>query len=269
MADQIELWLFTTDRALARTALAAGITCFVIDWERLGKTARQRGADTEVNSDAPDDLRRMSVFSQAKRVCRINHHGCWTKGEVETALSAGATDILLPMAETPEEVESFLRSVDGRARAGILVETTSSCENAADIATLGLDHVYVGLNDLAISRAASNIFEPLTDGTVERLREIFSDCAFGFGGLTVVDGGFPIPCLSLMRELMRLDCDYTFLRRSFKRDIVGRDMKAEVSLIFDQWRRQRRRGAREIARDHRRFVDEVDSIIGQNAGIYA
>ena len=259
-AAEIDLQLFTTDPATARTAVASGITAFVIDWEWRGKETRQDGFDTEINRDTAEDLARMSGVAGSRRICRINRFGSWTPEEVELAVASGATQLLLPMAESPDEVEAYLSLVRGRARAGILLETREACACAGDIARLGVDAVYVGLNDLAISRGTPCIFTALTDGTVERLREAFADTPFGFGGLTVVELGHPIPCLRLLEEMARLRSSFTFLRRSFRRDIVGRDAATVVAAIQATWRALLRRDPEREARDHTLLVEAVERV---------
>jgi len=250
----IELLLFTSDPALARRARAAGIGGFVLDWESRGKERRQQGADTEINRDTPADVARIATVADARRVVRVNALGPWTASEIRAAIDAGATDLLLPMVRTPTDVERFLTMVGGRVRAGILVETVSACRHAAELATLPLDLVYVGLNDLSIDRGSDTIFEPLRDGLALELRAHFAGVPFGLGGLTVVDGGRPIACLDLMAELRRVGCDFTFLRRSFHRDTAGRDLGVEVARMQAQWARLGRRTPAEIDADHRRFV---------------
>lgn len=251
---RVELLLFTSDLALARRARAAGIDGFVLDWESRGKERRQQGADTEINRDTPADVARIAAVSDARRVVRVNALGPWTAGEIEAAIDAGATDILLPMVQTPVDVERFLAMVGGRVRAGILMETVSACRHAADIASLPLDLVYVGLNDLSIDRGTDTIFEPLRDGVALELRARFAGIPFGLGGLTVVDGGRPIACLDLMAELVRVGCDFTFLRRSFHRDTAGRDLDVEVARMQQHWARLGARTPAEVEADHRRFV---------------
>jgi hypothetical protein len=96
--------------------------------------------------------------------------------------------------------------------------------------------VYVGLNDLSIDRGLSNIFSSVADGTVETVRRA---CArpFGFAGLTHPDEGAPIPCRLLIHEMVRLQCAFSFLRRSFRRDAqrhgvadVVRALRQEIAL---------------------------------------
>ena len=257
---EIDLHLFTTDPATARNAVEAGITAFVVDWEWRAKEARQSGFDTEINRDSADDLARVSQVAGSRRICRINRFGPWTSGEVELAIESGATHLLLPMAERPAEVEAYLEMVGGRVRTGILVETRGACACASDLAGLGLDAVYVGLNDLAISRGTPCIFTALADGTVERLREAFGNTPFGFGGLTVVELGHPIPCLRLLEEMARLRSRFTFLRRSFRRDIVGRNVAAEVARIQETWRLLLRRAPDQESRDRALLVEAVERV---------
>ena len=258
VATGIDLQLFTTDPARAQRAVLGGITAFVVDWEWRDKEGRQRGFDTEVNRDTPEDLNRMSKVPGTRCVCRVNRFGPWTPEEVEVAIGCGATQLLLPMVETPVEVEAYLRLIRGRVRAGILVETQAACERARDLAALRVDAVYIGLNDLAISRATPAIFSALVDGTVERLREAFPDTPFGFGGLTVVDRGCPVPCIRLLEEMARLRASFTFLRRSFRRDILDRDLAFEVRRLQETWHVLLLRDPVQEARDHTLLVEAVE-----------
>lgn len=250
--ERIALFLFTVDPAMAREAVAAGIEALVVDWEWRGKSERQRGADTEINRHTPEELAALRPFG-IRRCCRINAFGADTVREVELAVENGATDVLLPMVRAVSEAETLLRLLDGRARAGILVETMEACDRAGDLGRLPLDLVYLGLNDLALERGSSSIFEPLLDGTAERLREAFSGTAFGLGGLTLVEKGSPVPCLRLLEEMARLGCDFTFLRRSFKRDVRGRSMATELGRLREAWDALRHRGAAEIEAAHDRL----------------
>lgn len=251
----IDLFLFTANPDSAREAYEAGIDAFVLDWEKRGKSARQRGFDTEINADGPDDVRAVADAVDAPCVCRINAFGSSTPLEVEQAIGAGASHLLLPMVTTPNEVEAFLRIVDGRVAAGVLIETVEACGCAAEIARLPLSLVYMGLNDLSISRGTPDLFAPLVDGVAIETRAHFETVPFGIGGLTVVDGGSPIRCLDLMGELTRLRVAFTFLRRSFRRDTEGRELKIEVDRIRREWSRLTERAPDAVEEDHRRFAE--------------
>ena len=165
-------------------------------------------------------------------MCRLNRFGPRTAEEVDEALAAGADELLLPMVRSAQEVEFVLAHVDGRADTGILVETLAAVGAAAELARLPLSRVYVGLNDLAIERGTPSIFAPLADGLLGELRERFAAVRFGFGGLTLPDAGAPVPCRLLIGEIARLRADFTFLRRSFYRDVAGRNVEEEVPRIL-------------------------------------
>ena len=225
-----ELFLFTTDAALARASVAAGVTGIVIDWETIGKEARQAGADAETNRDTLEDLQRVREATDGRVLCRINSFGPHTEREVELAIGAGADDLLLPMVRSVDEVADVLDLVQGRSGLGVLVETVDALGISAELGRLPLSRVFVGLHDLRIERQTASIFTALADGTVDGIRGDFP-MPFGFGGLTVPEGGDPVPCRLLLSELARLRCGWTFLRRSYRRDTAGRDPAVEVPRI--------------------------------------
>lgn len=258
--SSIELFLFTTLPALAGVAEDAGIDAVVVDWEWRGKEDRQEGRDTEINRDTAADLAGLSGF-RGRRCCRLNGFGPWTPGEVELAIENGATDLLLPMVREVAEVEHTQRLVGDRVPLGILVETVSAVARARQLARLRPDRVYVGLNDLAIDRGGKpELFRPLIDGTLEKLREAFHDRPFGFGGLTQIDLGKPVPCVLLLQEMARLEADFCFLRRSFKRDVPPTSMAREVLRLRESWSKLKRRGAAARERNHRHLQEHLAAL---------
>jgi hypothetical protein len=106
-----------------------------------------------------------------------------------------------------------------------------------------------------------NIFEPLVDGTVEFVRKHFS-IPFGVAGLTVADGGAPIPCRLLIAELIRLGCSFSFLRRSYHADIRLRDPAHEIPRLREAIDAATCRTAAEVAEDREALVDAVDDWAG-------
>lgn len=259
-APALDLVLFASRPEPVLRARAAGIASFIVDWEWREKEERQRGADTEIGGDSVADLARLETLGAERRFCRLNRFGPWTASEVEDAFAARATDLLLPMVVAIDEVDRFLALVDGRARAGILVETLEAVALARELARRSLDLVYVGLNDLAISRGSASIFAAVADGTVERVRDAFPDAAFGFGGVTVVDGGAPIPCSLLLGEMARLRCSWSFLRRSFKRDIAGRDWRCEIERIGALWQALVARPAAAMEEGRERLREQIECL---------
>ena len=248
MTSDFEFVLFSTDPDFVSAAVEAGIETIIVDWENIGKEGRQQGVDTQINYDTVEDLRRLRARTHARVICRINSYGAQSDDEIEAAIEAGANEILLPMARCVEEVEKLLGAVNERVGMGILIETVAATERVWEFARLPLSRVYVGLNDLAIERKTPNIFSSLIDGTLERVREPF-EVPFGFGGLTLPDKGFPIPCRLLIGEMVRLRCSFSFLRRSFHRDIQGRDLRVEVPRLRKAIELPRFRTAEAVTRD--------------------
>jgi hypothetical protein len=247
------LFLFSTDESYVRRAVQAGVDGLVVDWEWDGKEKRQLGADTQINHASVEDLRRVRSYEPGHVICRVNN-GPTTLAEVEQAIDAGADEILLPMVRDPQFVTQVIDAIAGRAAVGVLIETVQAVARAAEFAYLPIARVYVGLNDLSIERGAPSIFSAIADGTVERLRQHFT-VPFGFGGLTLPTGGQPIPCRLLMAEMLRLECDFTLLRRSFQRDVS--DPRLGVPLIREALDTMRGRTADEIERDHAELLSFI------------
>lgn len=261
-----ELALFTSDRAVVAEAVPAGVATVVVDWEHDGKAERQASRDTEVNNHTVEHLRAVRALTHGRVLCRINAYGPGTREEVERAVD-GADELLLPMVRTAEEVERTLALVDGRAGLGILVETCAAVAAADELAKLPLSRVYVGLNDLSIERGTATIFAPLVDGTLDEVRERFAGAHFGFGALTLPEAGSPIPCRLLLGEIARLRCDFTFLRRSFYRDVAGRDVAAEVAGIQTAVRTAFARDEQAVARDRSELVERLAELGERHAAL--
>lgn len=266
MATGFTLVLFSTRPEFILPAVKAGIGAVLVDWENRGKEQRQASADTQINYDTIEDLRGVAAGTDVPVICRINRREAATDQEagraagpgldtrplpveeIEQAIEAGADEVLLPMVRRVEEVELALDQAGGRCGVGIMIETMAAVERAEELARLPLARAYVGLNDLAIERNSQNIFIPLVDGLLEHVRRPFR-LPFGFGGLTLPDRGFPVPCRLLIGEMARLDCDFSCVRRSFHADVRGRDLAAEVPRIHDALDRAFRRPPDAIARD--------------------
>jgi hypothetical protein len=260
-----ELFLFSTDPETVSRYTEAGIDGFIVDWESKGKERRQAGADTEINVDTPEDLRRVRGATSARLICRLNQHGPWTPEEIDEAVGCGADEVLLPMVRSPGDVLDAIRVAAGRCGVGILVETVDAVRCAAELARLPISRAYVGLNDLSIERRSRSIFEALTDGLVEGIRPLFT-VPFGLGGLTLPECGRPIPCRLLIGEMTRLKCGFSFLRRSWRRDVLDRDPRVEVPRLKAALESARLRGAETISRDRDMLVEAVAAAVPVVAG---
>jgi 2-keto-3-deoxy-L-rhamnonate aldolase RhmA len=252
-----ELLLFSSDPHVVTAAVDAGVNAIVIDWERRGKQERQALADTQIGHDTPRDLARVRRTTDAHIICRINGVNEATAEEVETAIGEGANELLVPMVRAASDVESVLTRVNGRCAVGMLVETIDAVRNVQSFSALPLSRVYVGLNDLAIERQAPNIFTAVADDTVEAVRASVG-VPFGFGGLTLPHRGHPVPCHLLMGEMARLDCSFSFLRRSFHRDTSGQSLSDAIVQIRTGLAAAFTRPAASVATDRQALVDAIE-----------
>lgn len=262
--SEFSLLLFAVEPPLIREAVAGGVAAIVVDWERMGKERRQATADTEINQHTLEDLRTVRACTRAPVICRINGVHAATRGEVESALEAGADEILVPMVREVGQVEQVLEFVRERAAVSILVETENAVQRILELARLPLARIYVGLNDLAIERGSANIFRAVADGTVEAVRRSVSG-PFGFGGLTLPEGGKPLPCRLLMAEMARLGCSFTLLRRSFRRDVEGRNAGREVARMLEAYAACRQRTADETERDRKALLRAIAALTSAEA----
>ena len=263
----IDLFAFSRCPDFVRDVTAAGAAAVVVDWERRRKERRQAGADTQINGDTPDDLAAVRAVTAGPVVCRVNGWDGWTPGEIDLAVALGADEVLLPMVRRPGEVDAALERAAGRCDLGILVETTDAVRHVRELVRRPLSRVYVGLNDLMIDRGGTSLFGPLVDGTVEHVRQVVGSAGipFGVAGLTVPEGGRPVPCRLLIGELARIGADFTFLRRSFHADTIGRDLSVEVPRILEAVGAARRRTATQLDADRDELVTTVGLLDAEEA----
>jgi hypothetical protein len=258
---KLSLLLFTNDVSLALQAQRSRVARVLIDLERRGKLERQHGYHLEINNHKLEDIRRMKRFLRIPVVARINSWHEDSLIEVEDVLRAGADAIMLPMFKSVREVEDFARVIDRRCLSILLLETREAVEEAEEIARIDCDEVYVGLNDLALSYELSFSYEVLQSGVIDHLRSVFSSKPFGFGGITIVGGGCPLPTELILKEMARLNCQTAIVRRAFRRDVVGRDMNVEVERIQEVFLREKKREKWEVERDRVLVKSKIREIV--------
>jgi len=251
----LDLTIFTTDLRIAKLAVASGIDRVIVDWETAGKTARQAGYSTQINADSPEQVRALSGLSIPVLV-RIDHQSqSQVERDIEIAIDCGAESIMLPMATGAKQVQHFVDTVAERARCIVQIETQALVEEFDQLGQIAWDTAYIGLNDLMISRQDKWIWRPILDGTVDHIFDSLQGRKVGFGGVTVVGRGSPLPFTALFAEMARLGCAMSFLRRSFLADIPDRNVAAEIAAVRALWHALTLRGADAVAQDHDRFID--------------
>ena len=255
----LELVLFETDAVRAKVAHAQGISSFMFDVESRGKKQRQNTFDTDISVTSLDELPAFVAQTAIHPICRLDPWHSEIVFDIDQAIIGGASELLFPMIRTAGEVERLLSLVDGRLPSGIMIETKEILDCIVDISQMPLRRVYVGLNDLMISIGGRNLFEPMIDGTVDRIRSQIGSLRFGVAGATRVDAGSPIPFQLLLADLARLEVDFTMLRRSFWRDVKLDNIEPAIRDITELWKNLLARTPSEVFRDRSAFTAAVSA----------
>lgn len=243
----LKLMYITKDPEIAVIAENAGVDRIFIDMEYIGKSIRQGGMDTVQCYHTVEDVRRIrKVIKKAQIMVRVNllHNAtdeyCSSEEEINAVMDAGADLVMLPYFHGAEDIERFVKIVNGRARVFPLLESKDALENIDEILGVqGIDEIHIGLNDLSLDLKKKFMFELLADGTVEGLCEKFSHkgIPYGFGGIGRLGKG-DLPAEYIIKEHYRLGSTCAILSRSFCNANVIED-KEEIKRVFE-------RGMREI-----------------------
>jgi hypothetical protein len=252
---EFELLLFYKDVLSAHEAIDAGVNGIILDWESKGKTSRQISYDTQISVHNKHTLLEARQLN-SNLICRVNGFPFFSEEEVKTAIDAGANEILLPMVRSPHEIEHVLHLINGQCAMGILVETTDATQRIEELVQFPLKRVYVGLNDLHIDSKSANLFEPFRDGSLDRLR---ASCPlhFGIAGLTHPNAGSPIPCHLLLGEMVRLNTNFSFLRRSYYHALKEYSAVDIVESIHNRITILKKRTDFEIAEDRKALYEKI------------
>jgi hypothetical protein len=250
----LKFFLFTTDLDLALRAEQATIDSVVVDWESKAKLQRQKGYNLETNLDTPQDLQALSSHLKIPVTVRLNSLSKETSSEVDLALKNGAKILMLPMAANVAELKAFLKIVAGRAKTVVQIETPSLAKELSDFKTLEWDYAYIGLNDLMVASGKRNIWEAIADGTAERICESLSGRVYGFGGSTILGGGEPILNVLIIHELIRLGGSISIMRRTFKQELLDRDLNLEMQTLRNFVVCSQKRGKAAMDFDHEHLL---------------
>ena len=253
--------LFTSDPREAARAWKAGIRHVLIDWETRGKNERQHGYHLECNSHSIEDLKQVRSAYQGALICRINPVGPATDTEINLALDHGTDMIMLPMFKGAPDVERFLRSVNGRCRTILLVETKEALENIINWYHLPFDEFYFGLNDLGLSYQKKFCYEMIRE--MERILLPLIQMPgkpYGIGGITVLGAGYPLPSMMILKEIVRMGATRVILRRSFKRDAARKNWAAEIERINNYIEMLKGRNEEQQRTDRRTVLTVIQKI---------
>lgn len=264
----LKLMYITNSPEVAQIAEACGVDRIFVDMEYIGKSDRQGGMDTVQSHHTVEDVKILRQYLHTSELmvrCNSIHEATAAYGssaeEIDAIVAAGADMIMLPYFKTFDEVETFLRLVDGRVRTMLLVETPEAVERIDEILALdGIDEVFVGLNDLSLGYGKKFMFELLADGTVEKLCMKFrlKGLPYGFGGIAALGKGM-LPAERVIAEHYRLGSTCAILSRSFCNTALIDDMD-EVRVVFQN-------GLREIRAFEEECRTHADWLWGNHYGM--
>ncbi|MBQ6590698.1 MAG: hypothetical protein IJH93_04040, partial [Lachnospiraceae bacterium] len=145
----LKLMYITNRPDVAVIAENNGVDRIFVDMEYIGKAERQGGLDSVQNHHTIEDVRAVrAAVKKAELLVRVNpihdelHPSSDRKEnaeiqfpcsvmedcpsseeEIESVIEAGADIIMLPYFKTIEEIDRFLKIVDGRTKTMLLLET--------------------------------------------------------------------------------------------------------------------------------------------------
>jgi len=216
--------LITNQPDLAKAAVDAGVDRIFIDLEMLGKKERQGHLDTLISAHSITDVPKVrAAIPNSELLVRLNPPHPGIGEEIEQALQSNPDFLMLPMFHKAAELADFCQQVQGRAGVIPLVETAEAAENLEEIVTIkGLSEIYIGLNDLHLDLKQNFIFEPLTNGMVDRMVDIIkrAGLSFGFGGIARIGEG-QLPGELVLGEHLRLGSSSVILSRTFHRGMIS------------------------------------------------
>lgn len=260
----LELLQITADPEFARRCDDVGGLRLFVDLERLGKAQRQAGRNTFISAHELADVGRVKrVLRNTRLMVRVNPLHEHTPREVQQVLDEGADCLMLPMFTRAAELREFAALVAGRVPIVALLETAGALQTVEEwAATPGLEEVYVGLNDLHLSLGLRFMFEPLADGSVERVARVARAAGrrFGFGGIARLDGGL-LPGRDVLAEHVRLGSGAVILSRTFHQG-TGNDFELQVAELRAAEAQLRQRTAAAAAADAQRIAGTIRSIAG-------
>jgi len=264
----LELIQITNDPAFAQRCDALGGFRLFVDLERLGKAERQAGRNTFISVHQLEDVARVrAVLRRSPLMVRVNPLHEHTRSEVDAVLARGADSLMLPMFQDAAQLQAFSAIVAGRAPIVALLETATALASLdAWAGTPGLQEIYVGLNDLHLSLGCRFMFEPLADGSVERVGRVARRLGlrFGFGGIARLDEGL-LPGRDVLGEHLRLGSGAVILSRTFHRD-SDMDFEREIAALRQAESELGARTQAQVQADAGRIAGRIRSIAaGLNA----
>lgn len=214
----LTVFYITNNLDIALIAEKSGVDRVWIDLEVLGKEERQKNINSVKSKHTIDDIKKIAPkLRKAKMMVRVNPINSDSLNEVNQVIETGIDYIMLPMWKTKEEVETFIKYVDRRAKTILLLETKEARDCLDEVLEIpGIDEIHIGLNDLHLSYKLNFMFELLTNGVVEEIVSKIKkkNIPYGFGGISHLGDGM-VPAEMIIQEHYRLGSTRAILSRGF------------------------------------------------------
>lgn len=264
----LELIQITNDPAFAQRCDALEGLRLWVDLERMGKAERQAGRNTFISEHQVGDVGRIrAVLRRSPLMVRVNPLHAGSAAELDAVLAHRPDSIMLPMFTQAAELQAFSRLLAGRVPLVALLETAGALRTLDEwIATPGLGEVYVGLNDLHLSLRQHFMFEPLADGSVERVAKACGrqGLRFGFGGIAGLAGGL-LPGRDVLAEHVRLGSGAVILSRTFQSDGPADRYEDRVARLREAEALLRQRSPAQASEDAVRIAARIRELAVQQA----
>ncbi len=269
-------YLFITDQPeVASFVEDNGVRRIFIDLESLGKKERQFGLDTYISGHSFENIAPVkAAVKKAKVLVRVNPLNPKSAEEVDACIRAGADILMLPMFRRAAELAEFCRFVRDRVPVVPLVETSGAADDISEIVKIpGVAEVYIGLNDLHLDRKQVFLFQPLADGTVDRMAEYCrrQNKPFGFGGIARAGEGLITPEL-ILGEHVRVGSEWVILSRTFHRRAntlaelkAAVDMNVEIAKLNAIVEGHKHRASHDVIKDMEIFRSKIADIVAAKA----
>lgn len=232
--EPLTVFYITNCPEVALIAEKYGVDRIWIDLETLGKEKRQKNMDTVKSHHNITDIATIKpLLTKADMLVRVNSWHEGAEDEIEAVIAAGADIIMFPYWKTVEEVRKFVKTINGRCKTTLLLETKEAVDCIDKVLEMGgFDEIHIGLNDLHLSYGMTFMFELLADGTVEMLCNKFKvyGIPYGFGGIAKLGDGL-LPAEKIIMEHYRLGSSRAILSRTFCDNTKIKDIEV-VDRIF-------------------------------------
>ena len=259
----IKLMYITNKPEIAKIAENNGVDRIFVDLEIKGKEERQGNLDTVISKHNINDVGKIKKgLKKAELLVRVNPIYEKSKTEIDTVIKQGADIIMLPFFKTVEEVKTFIKIINKRAKVCLLCETPEAVMCIDKILEVeGIDEIHIGLNDLHLGYKKKFMFELLIDGTVEKLCNKFNKAGikYGFGGIAKIGTG-TLPAEHIIIEHYRLGSSMAILSRSFCNTKIVKELE-EIETIFKKGVEEIRNFEKSIILKNKNEYEENKKII--------